>query len=347
MNNLSKIQDLRIERSTPSGATQDSAPKRFNFVLLCCIFAAGVATTLLAVLVFGRDGLFTSRVPDPKVAQPQPKASAGLLDASGYIVARRSATVSSKVTGRVLTVPVEEGQYVSKGQVIATIDRSNLEAATAQATARAAEAQAAVQRADVSVEQLQRTRDRILALAARGFVSTQLKENAVADHHAAQAEALMARKRLASTRSDIAASRVNLEDTIVRAPFAGLLTVKAAQPGEVVSPISAGGGFTRTGIGTIVDMSSLEAEVEVSESYIGRIALNQPVQFIPNAYPDLRPVGCVITIIPAVDRSKATVTVRVALKQLDRRILPGMAVRAVFLPIKARGANGEPPGCGI
>jgi len=253
-----------------------------------------------------------------------------VLNASGYVTARRRATVSSKITGRILEVFVEEGMPVQEGQTLARLDdavaRGNLALAEAQLEA----ARKTVAESEVRLREAQLTLDRRRQLVTEGILGQ-------ADLDAAQAEldSLVARIALAREQVEVAARqlalrRTELDDTIVRAPFGGVAISKDAQPGEMVSPISAGGGFTRTGISTIVDMSSLEIEVEVNESYINRVQPAQAVTARLDAYPDWPIPARVITTVPAADRQKATVMVRIAFEQLDPRILPDMGIKVAF-----------------
>jgi HlyD family secretion protein len=173
--------------------------------------------------------------------------------------------------------------------------------------------------------------ERNRAQFAAAFVSAQAFDDAKASYDAARANLDVATRALGVAEASLAVAQRNLDDTVVRAPFGGIVTVKAAQEGEMVSPVSAGGGFTRTGIGTIVDMDSLEVEVDVSESFISRVETGQPVSITLNAYPDRRMPGRVIAIIPTADRAKATVKVRVGFEQPDGGVLPEMGARVAFL----------------
>jgi RND family efflux transporter MFP subunit len=315
-----------------------------------------VARVAAAIVVLG--GLLA--VPQPRAANrvsvataarviPAASGGASVLDATGYVTARRQATVSAKITGKVRTVLIEEGQAVKEGEILATLDDSETradvslrQAQVAAARAGLAEIQSALANAE---RELQRQRD----LDARKLTSV-----AALDTARTQAEAL--RARLASQESQVKVAeealdvaRVQLDNTIVRAPFAGVVTVKAAQPGEMISPISAGGGSIRTGIGTIVDMDSLEIQVDVSEAYINRVLAGQPVEAVLNAYPDWRIPAEVIAIVPTADRSKATVKVRIALQTRDPRIVPEMGVRVAFLEEKpqASGTAAVAPSRGV
>lgn len=253
-----------------------------------------------------------------------------VLNASGYVTARRAATVSSKVTAKVKDVLIEEGMAVETGQVLAHLDSSNIEASTKLAEAQLRSARSALEETRVQLAQAKLTVDRTRALVERNVLS-----QAELDSARAEADALEA--RLERQRQDeVVADRQwsvwkqQLEDTIIRAPFSGVITTKDSQPGEMISPVSAGGGFTRTGIGTIVDMSSLEIEVDVNESYINRVREGQAVEATLDAYPDWKIPAHVIAIVPTADRDKATVRVRIGFESLDPRILPDMGVKVAF-----------------
>jgi RND family efflux transporter MFP subunit len=267
----------------------------------------------------------------PVLAPTATATTQTVLNASGYVVARREATVSSKVTGKVAEVLIEEGMRVEANQILARLDDANIQAQIklAQAEEDAARANLAETRAQIT--EADKQHQRALALEAAGVAS-----QSDLDQTIAQVDSL--RARLARQELDIIVARKRLDvlsqqldDTIIRAPFAGVAVSKNAQPGEMISPISAGGGFTRTGIGTIVDMNSLEIEVDVNESYLNRVKPHQPVEATLDAYPDWTIPSHVLAIIPTADRQKATVRVRIAFDQLDPRILPQMGVRVAFL----------------
>jgi RND family efflux transporter MFP subunit len=268
-------------------------------------------------------------------------APGAVLNASGYVTARRRATVSSKVTGKVLEVFVEEGKPVRAGQVLARLDDAQVRAALA-----VAEAQLEAARRGAAEDEA-RLREAELTLGRRAqLVEQQVIGKAELDSARAEVESLKARIALAQQQVKVSESlvsqrRTDLADMAVRAPFDGVAISKDAQPGEMISPVSAGGGFTRSGIGTIVDMSSLEIEVDVSESYINRVHPNQPVEAVLDAYPDWRIPGHVITTVPSADRQKATVRVRIAFEGLDPRILPDMGVKVSFLTERAPAAASD------
>jgi RND family efflux transporter MFP subunit len=256
---------------------------------------------------------------------------AGVLNATGYVTARRRATVSSKITGKVMQVNIEEGMVVKQGQVLARLDDSTPRATLALARSQAQAARQGVQENEVRREQARITLDRMLQLRKDGHVSQAEVDLATTELNSADARILAMREQVSVTERQIELEETNLDNTVIRAPFDGVAISKDAQPGEMVSPVSAGGGFTRTGIGTIVDMKSLEIEVDVNEAYINRVTPGQPVTAVLDAYPDLQIPAHVITTIPAADRQKATVLVRIAFEKLDPRLLPDMGVKVTFL----------------
>ncbi|HEV8541986.1 MAG TPA: efflux RND transporter periplasmic adaptor subunit [Verrucomicrobiae bacterium] len=253
-----------------------------------------------------------------------------LLNASGYVTARRQATVSSKVTGKVVEVMVEEGRAVKEGQVLARLDSSNVEKSLKLAEAQLESAQKSLEETRASLVQAEREWRRMEDLATNKIANQ-------SDLDKAEADAKMYRARLERQIADVVVAdrqvdtwKQQVDDNIIRAPFSGMVTTKNAQPGEMISPISAGSGFTRTGICTLVDMTSLEIEVDVNESYINRVEAGQQVQATLDSYPDWQIPCKVIAIIPTADRQKATVKVRVGFEKLDPRILPDMGVKVAF-----------------
>ena len=255
-----------------------------------------------------------------------------VLNASGYVTARLQSTVSSKVTGRIVEVLVEEGMAVAEGQVLARLDDTTERSYLALAEAQLGAARGALAELEVRYDEARLDLDRQRRLLEQRLIGQ-------ADLDAAQAEADSLRARIGNQREQVVVAereidvrRTALEDTVIRAPFSGVAISKDAQPGEMISPVSAGGGFTRTGVCTIVDMSSLEIEVDVNESYINRVSPAQRVVATLDAYPDWEIPASVITTIPAADRQRATVLVRIAFDELgDPRILPDMGINVAFL----------------
>ena len=253
-----------------------------------------------------------------------------VLNASGYVTARREATVSSKVTGKVTEVLIEEGMKVKAGQVLARLDDSNVKASLDVAVAQLASAQAALAETQAQLKDADQEFQRTTELAKQHIASQ--SDLDLAESNAKALEAHLAQQKLDVVVADreVLMWQQQMDDMIIRAPFDGVITTKDAQPGEMISPVSAGGGYTRTGIGTIVDMSSLEIEIDVNESYINRVESGQPVEATLDAYPNWNIPCKVIAIIPTADRDKSTVKVRVGFDQLDPRILPDMSVKVAF-----------------
>ena len=258
-------------------------------------------------------------------------AQASVLNASGYVTARRRATISSKVTGKVIEVNVEEGMAVRQGQVLARLDDSTLRAAIALARAQLEAARQAVPEIDVRLAEARVTLRRQEQLMKEGLTTPSSIDQAQAEVNSLIARISSVREQINVARSQVALQQTAIDDMVIRAPFSGIAISKDAQAGEMVSPVSAGGGFTRTGISTIVDMTSLEIEVDVNESYINRVTAGQPVSAVLDAYPDFQIPAKVIAVVPTADRQKATVLVRIGFTDLDPRILPDMGVKVTFL----------------
>jgi RND family efflux transporter MFP subunit len=288
---------------------------------------------------------FTRERPlDVQVATVTERASgtqAAVLNASGYVTARRRATISSKVTGKIVEVNVEEGMAVHEGQVLARLDDSNLRAILEYAEAQVEAARRNIAENEVRLADARLTLTRREQLVKEKVVAQSELDQAKADADSIAARIAASREMVRVAERQVAMQQTELDNTIIRAPFSGVAITKDAQPGEMVSPVSAGGGFTRTGICTIVDMKSLEIDVDVNEAYINRVVSGQDVTAVLNAYPDWQIPGRVITMVPTADRQKATVLVRIAFKQLDPRILPDMGVKVTFLAPGPAGTKGK------
>ena len=266
-----------------------------------------------------------------QVSQRAAGTQASVLNASGYVTARRRATVSSKVTGKVVEVNVEEGMAVGEGQVLARLDDSTARAALALSQAQLEAARQAIPEVEVRLAEARLVQARQERLAKDGLVTAAEIDTANAEVNSLVARIASLREQTTVAERQVALQQTAMDDMVIRAPFSGVAISKDAQPGEMVSPVSAGGGFTRTGISTIVDMRSLEIEVDVNESYINRVSDNQPVSAVLDAYPDFQIPARVITTVPTADRQKATVLVRIGFLELDPRILPDMGVKVTFL----------------
>jgi RND family efflux transporter MFP subunit len=332
------LKELRIDRSTPP-----PAPSRRG---LWIAVAAGVVVLLLALgawALLGRDKPVEVHTA-PVMAMGSGGASASsVLDATGYVVARRMATVSSKITGKVREVRIEEGQHVDAGYIMATLDPVDADAQRDLSAAQLAAARSQAVGVQAQLREAEANATRLGSLVQQQLVSKSQYDQAIAARDALRAQLTTAQRNAQVAGDQLRIAENGQDNTIVRAPFAGVVIAKAAQPGEIVSPLSAGGGFTRTGIGTIVDMDSLEVEVDVGESYIGRVQPKMPIEATLNAYPDWKIPGEVIAIIPTADRGKATVKVRVALNVRDPRIVPDMGVNVSFLEASKPAAAQAPP----
>lgn len=323
---------LKIDREARAGAGG-----RRPLVVAAAALAAVAAA---AVVLVAR-----SSPAEVSVAQVRPAPEAGeatVLNASGYVTPRRRATVAAKITGRVTEVLVEEGMRVSEGQVLARLDDSDARRRLQAVRAEREVAKAALEELEVELLDARRTLRRTRELAADGVVGEQEVDTAATAVAAFEARLEVARRSLEATEAQVAVAEQDLENYTIRAPFAGIAVSKDAQPGEMVSPVSAGGGFTRTGISTIVDMGSLEIEVDVNESYIAKVSPGQRVEAVLDAYPRWRIPASVRTVIPTADRQKATVKVRIAFDGLDPRILPDMGVKVSFLEAASEAGQQGP-----
>lgn len=315
-----ELASLHIDRSDRGGG---STPWLWLAIVVLVLLAAGGA---------GWWWISSVQAATVRVAQVEEAAagSPGVLNASGYVVARRRATVSSKITGRVIDVLVDEGMAVKAGQVLARLDDTLARANLALAERELQAARTGVRESEVRLAEALLTLKRRDELAREGIVGQAELDAAQAEADSLRARVEAAREAVGVAGRVVALRQAELDDTVIRAPFSGVAISKDAQPGEMVSPISAGGGFTRTGICTIVDMSSLEIEVDVNEAYINRVTPDQPVTAVLDAYPDWQIPAHVITTVPTADRQKATVLVRIGLDALDPRLLPDMGVKVTF-----------------
>jgi len=303
----------------------------------------------LGVLVVLAGGVFALRSREPLVtvaaARPANTQEAEtLLNASGYVTPRRRATVSAKITGRVTSVLFDEGMYVQEGQLLATLDDSDAKRALDAARADRKSSQAAIADFQVQLQYAEIALRRTQELHAAQIQSQDTLDVARTNVDSLRAKIALAKDQVEGYATRIEQAQQNVDNCVIRAPFSGVIVSKDAQVGEMVSPNSAGGGFTRTGIATIVDMNSNEIEVDVNEAYIARVQPGQKVSATLDAYPDWQIPSHVRTIIPTADRQKATVKVRISFDKLDPRILPDMGVKVAFLsaePSRQKSRNQE------
>ena len=326
---------LRIDRTTV-----DSGGNR-----------TGLYVTLAVVVVVLAAGAWFFLQPKPTeittvLAEEEssgPSLGNSVLNASGYVVARRMATVSSKVTGKVLEIYVEEGMEVKKDQVLARLDPVNSSTMLVMGERELAAARSNLTEIEVRLAEARRNLERNEELVKQQLVSQTALDTSRAEANALAARLAASQAQVKVSESSLAMRRIDYNDLNVRAPFDGVVISKDAQPGEMISPMSAGGGFTRTGIATIVDMASREVEVDVNEAYINRVKNNQRVEAKLDAYPDAPLAAHVINIVPTADRTKATVRVRIGFDKLEPQILPDMGIKVRFLdekPAQAAATSG-------
>lgn len=335
--NQTALEGLRIVRDKPS--TISRSKKKYGvrnllvaFVSLCLSIFAGVWF------------LLANNAEEVEVVQADFQKTGGLentsvLDASGYVIARRKSTVSAKVTARIIEVLIEEGDYVTTGQLLARLDPSTFSQQLELSKRQLEASQTQTIQLEVRLRQAQRALRRSETLATNGLISEAEFEQTTANVADYEAQLQALRSQIKVAQSNVALQQQNMKDLNVTAPFSGVVISKDAQPGEMVSPTSAGGGFTRTGIATIVDMDSREIEVDVNESFIQRVSENQPTLAILDAYPNWNIPSHVISIVPTADRQKATVKVRIGFDELDKRVLPDMAVKVRFLSVEDAAEN--------
>ena len=342
--NADLLKELRIDRS----ASAEPPPSRRGLWL--GLLAVAVVIGLGAggwSLFGGEDGIEVQTATAAPIAATS-SGAASVLDATGYVVPRRIATVSAKVTGKVREVLIEEGMRVEAGQIMATLDPIDADSARTLAVSQLEAARSQAGSVQAQLKEAELNANRLGQLVGQKLVSRQQYDQAIAVRDSLRAQLATAQRNTQVSSDSLRIADNGVDNTVVRAPFAGIIIAKSAQPGEIISPSAAGGGFTRTGIGTIVDMDSLEIEVDVNEAYIGKVQPKMPVEATLNAYPDWKIPAEVIAIIPTADRSKATVKVRIAFKQRDGRIVPDMGVRVSFLDqIKPDAAASAPRPIGV
>ena len=328
---------LRIDRSAP--AADSGLGKRLLYIGVTLVLLAAVGVGLWMWLG-GTTTEVTTVVAEAESSGPSLGNS--VLNASGYVVARRMATVSAKVTGKVKEILVEEGMQVKKDQVLARLDPVNIETILTMSERELDASRRNLAEIEVRLADARRTLARNETLVTQQLVSESALDASRAEVNALAARLEASKAQVKVSESQVAMRRIDYDDLQVRAPFAGVIISKDAQPGEIISPMSAGGGFTRTGIATIVDMDSREVEVDVNEAYINRVRPNQRVEAKLDAYPDQPLAAHVINIVPTADRTKATVRVRIGFDKLESQILPEMGIKVRFLDEQPVATNTSP-----
>ncbi len=339
MNTSDLLNELRIEREQREDQRSRRLPWIVAAVIVVLLAAGGVAWWAWPARAI--------EVTTVRAVAPAARTSSAVLQATGYVTARRMATVSAQIIGTLTEVLFEEGDRVEKGQVLARLEDSSQLAQLHAARAAAGAAEARVAQLRTQLEQARRDRDRLANLAGQGLVSEQLAEQARSQVEELEAQLRAEEAQAKSAAAQVEVAQVSYDYTVVRAPFTGVITQKTAQVGEIIAPAAAGGGFTRTGVGTIVDMGSLEVEVDVNEAYIARVTAGMPARAVLDAYPDWEIPAHVIAIVPTADRGKATIKVRVGLETEDPRVVPNMGVRVSFLEPEAADAAAAGPPAGV
>jgi HlyD family secretion protein len=342
------LRSLAIDRRQEAESHSSGAGKRWivwGAAVGVLVIMAGVALWLVYARGERQESTPQAEIPQPQpqtsaaVANPEPKHVSGLI-ASGYVIARRRATIAAEITGKVVDLLVEEGMIVQQGQVLARLDSALAEKDLALAQSRVEAAKAASAAIAADLRDAERILDRTKALSQRNIASEADMTKAEARVAVLQAQFRQSEAQLATATLDAQRTAVMLEKHQIQAPFGGVVVERSAQPGEMISPLSSG-GFTRTGICTIVDMDSIEIEVDVNEAFIGRLDKGVRVNAVLDAYPEWTIPGSVIAIVPTANREKATVKVRVGLQQKDPRILPDMAVKVTFLDDATAAADSD------
>lgn len=324
------LDSLRIERS-PEPARSSPQGGLYKWFIAAILILAAVA----AAYALLRDNAIEVEMVTATAASSGSSGGGAVLNASGYVVARRQATVSAKVTGKVAEVLIEEGMEVKEGQLLARLDDTTLRPMYELTERQLDAANKNLQEVEVRLAEAERNLQRSRQLRADKLVSEQALDAAEAEYGALKARLDALRSEVRVAQGSVRVRAQDLDDLRVTAPFDGVVVSKDAQPGEIVSPMSAGGGFTRTGIATIVDMDSREIEVDVNEAFINRVKADQRTEAVLDAYQDWTIPSHVINIVPTADRQKATVRVRIGFDELDPRILPDMGVKVSFLDDRA------------
>src|SRR5271168_1001533 len=325
---------LRIHDGQRKGS---KAGKRIGIVVLVLVTLAGIAAAAAYALRNTKPTVEVTTASKAEIGGRQ-----ALLNASGYVTPRRRATIAAKITGRVTSVHFDEGTHVAEGQLLATLDDSDVQRQLESARADRDTSIAAIADYQVQLKNAEIELIRAQKLQAAGVQTQESLDNAVTAADSLRAKIALAKQTVVGSNARIAEAQQAVDNTVIRAPFAGIVVSKDAQVGEIISPVSAGGGFTRTGIATIVDMKSLEMEVDVNESYISRVTEGQRVKAFLDAYPDKELGGFVRTVIPTADRQKATVKVRITFDKIQEFILPDMGIKVTFLGAEEKETPGGP-----
>jgi len=296
------------------------------------LFYVGIGIGLVAVVFLGYRQFAASaiEVEQTTVTLAYPYQAVTALNATGYVVAQRKASIASKATGRLEWLGVQEGSRVKKGEVIARLENQDVSAARDQSAANVRVAQANIEQAKAELAEAQRQLERTEELLAQKFVSPSAYDTAVARADKARAAVGSSQAALGAADAGRRSAEVSVEQTVIRAPFDGVVLTKNANVGDTITPFSSALD-TKGAVVTMADMGTLEVEADVSESNLQKVKVGQPCEIELDAIPDARFQGQVSRLVPTVDRSKATVMTKISFRELDPRILPDMSAKVAFL----------------
>jgi RND family efflux transporter MFP subunit len=315
--------------------------RRWRRAVVPVLVTLGVAAA--ALLVYWRVATAAVEVEQAAVTLAYPYQAVTLLNATGYVVAQRKASVASKATGRLEWLGVQEGSRVKRDEIIARLESEDVMAAREQAAANVKVARASVEQAQAELREAQRALERSRELLAQGFVSQAAHDTAIAREERDQAALNGARAQVRVAEANLRAAEVAVEQTVIRAPFDGVVLTKNANVGDTITPFSSALD-TKGAVVTMADMSTLEVEADVSESSLASVRVDQPCEIELDALPDMRFQGTVSRMVPTVDRTKATVTAKIRFRELDPRVLPDMSAKVAFLSeVVPAGQRGPRP----
>jgi HlyD family secretion protein len=315
------LSSLRIERRSSARPRRQRRRWAGAIVVVSIIVAAAAASARYLGSVTVETAAVTTAFPSQALTT---------LNATGYVVAQRQAAVASKATGRLAWLGVVEGSTVKSGEVIARLENRDVGATREQAAASLKVARANLEGGMVELVDAERNLKRSQELVARKLISEAEHDGAVTRYNKSQASIESLEANVAMARANLKGAEIALDETLIRAPFDGVVLTKHANVGDNITPFS-NALDTKGAVVTIADMSTLEVEADVSESSLGQVRIGQPVEIELDAVPDRRFSAVVDRIVPTVDRAKATVLVKVKLLERDERVLPDMSAKVAFL----------------
>lgn len=325
MSTTSDLSKLKIERGAKAQVPGQRSRRRKWIRIGLAVLALAAAAVFIS-----RQGGGKAEVETVTVSQAYPSQNYTLLNATGYVVAQRKAALSSKATGRLEWLGVLEGSRVKKDEVIARLENRDVSATLGQAQANIKVAQANLEQGQAELLDAQQALKRAGELLAQKFIAAASYDSAQARYNKAKAAISAQRAGIAAAQASAQSAQVALDQTVIRAPFDGVILTKSANVGDNITPFSSAAD-SKGAVVTIADMDTLEVEADVSESSLSRIKVDQPAEIQLDAFPELRLAGVVSRMVPTVDRSKATLLVKVRFIDHDPRVLPDMSAKVAFL----------------